>query len=133
MGAVEGFMLLGLLVVSILIILAKDRQLKDPEDQTVVSIEQLQDVCLLGEGSVAVVLIRQSGGVYRDLGTFSDSNLALMAVKSSFRRAKIDSVSVDANAPDAFFLTRLHHSHKGAAEGKKLGGAQISLLGAPSN
>lgn len=128
MGEFEAFLPLVLLAVTIWALVSGDRKLHDPDNLTVVSTDQMREVCSLGEGRVAAVLVRQSGGEYRDLGSFDDAAAALKAVTSSFRRAKIDSVSISVNTQAEFIVKRLHHSHRGAAEGKKLGGAQLRLL-----
>lgn len=107
------------------LMLLKEKRLADPNDSTMISVEQMSASHQLPKGPVAAALLRQSGNLYRELGGFSSADDALIEIKKAFRRAGIDSVAVMKNTPEKYQVLRLHHSHGGKAEGKKLGGAVI--------
>lgn len=103
----------------------KDQGLNDPTNRKMIYADQMgQEIKIVG-GPVRATLIRQSGNLYKDLGIFDSAFEALAEVQKSFRRAQIDSVAVQVNTEAKFSVVRLHHSHRGRAEGKKMGGACI--------
>ena len=104
----------------------KEQALTDPSNAHTVHADDMRSKALLKDGPVTAILVRQSGNVYRDLGYFSTASDAFAAVEKSFQRAKIDSVRITRNTDSNFEVIRLHHSHRGRAEGEKLGGAVIA-------
>jgi hypothetical protein len=107
---------------------SQNAALEDQADFATIYTEQIGNTCQLQSGEVEVVLYRQSGNEYRDLGVFSDAASAIAEVSKSFNRAKIEAVRVVRNTPSEFKVHRLYHSHVGRAEGKKLGGAVIRSI-----
>ena len=101
------------------------KKLDDPNDRRNVYLSEMQAQCNLSSGRVSVVLMRQSGNVYRELGVFESKESAFNEVQKSFRRAGIDAVHIAKNTSFEFRVNRLFHSHRGRSEGKKLGGAVI--------
>ncbi|MBR9765406.1 MAG: hypothetical protein GYB53_18260 [Rhodobacteraceae bacterium] len=128
MGPVEAIILLGLLGVVVAVVLMKEARLSDPDSMDTIYLNQIREACRLADGQVSVVLLRQSGNVYRDLGILASKDEAMLQVERSFRRANISAVFVDENTEMRFRIVRLHHSHRGKAEGKKLGGAVIERI-----
>lgn len=61
---------------------------------------------------------------------FSAAGAAIVEINKAFRRAGIESVAVITNRPTIHPARRLHHSHKGKAEGRKRGAAVIVSAGA---
>jgi len=105
--------------------LYKEAKLENPKDKKFVHLDDFGSDHLLGNDPVEAALFRQSGNLYRHLGFFDTPELALSEVKKSFRRAKIESVSILKNTEDRLEVTRLFYNGRGRAEGKKLGGAII--------
>ncbi|MBK1636737.1 hypothetical protein [Rhodovulum adriaticum] len=126
MGALEAVAIICFVILVVIVVMIKEQRLSDPDRLDTIYSNQMQDVCLLRNGPVSAALFRQSGNLYRDLGLFDDWKSAMHEIETSFRRAKIDAVYVVKNTPDHFEVFRLHHSHRGKAEGKKLGGAVIA-------
>ncbi len=116
---------LDLAILIVVVLLVKDQRLQDPENLETIFVPQMKDVCSLHNGPVVSALLRQSGNLYRELGLFETAEAALLEIEKSFRRGKIESVYVQENTEARFQVIRLHHSHGGKAEGKKLGGAVI--------
>ncbi|MBT2130563.1 hypothetical protein [Aliiroseovarius lamellibrachiae] len=125
MEPIEAIALVGFLVLIVVVMMMKEQRLSDPDRSDTIYIDQMRSLSMLRTGPVFATLIRQSGGVYRELGAFPSIGDAFTEVEKSFRRAKIESVFVEENSMDEFRVIRLHHSHGGKAEGKKLGGALI--------
>ncbi|WP_132543567.1 hypothetical protein [Rhodovulum euryhalinum] len=96
--------------------------------KTVISLDEINDVCLLRDGPVHAVLFRQSGNLYRDLGDFSNPSAACAEVAKSFRRAQIETLTIWQNSEKAFEVSRRIYNGRGASEGKKLGGAMVSAI-----
>jgi len=94
-----------------------------------VPVGQLSIKSKIGESAVHAVLVRQSGNMYRDLGSFATANSALAEIEKSFRRAKIDEVRVTHSDEDSMAVYRSIYSLTGRAEGKKLAGARIVRVG----
>ncbi|KPA21661.1 hypothetical protein shim_23680 [Shimia sp. SK013] len=126
MGPGELIAVVIFAVVAVAVILMKEQKLNDPSQMDTIFAHQMRDVCGLKTGPVSATLFRQSGNLYRDLGLFNRWEDAVTEIEKSFRRAKIDSVYVQENTSNRFEVIRLHHSHRGRAEGKKLGGAVIA-------
>ncbi len=127
MGVPELLLLLGFALLVVVVVIVKEQRLQDPERLDTIYVNQMREVCNLGNGPVIAVLIRQSGNRYRDLGQFDSVSDAVYEIEKSFRRGRIESVYVQTNTERRFEVIRLHHSHGGKAEGKKLGGAVIEL------
>ncbi len=125
MGPFEALFLVCALILVVVIFLIKEKRLEDPDRLDTIYVEQMREACSLGEGPVVATLIRQSGNLYRDLGTFDTAEAAMNAIEKSFRRGKIESVFLQENTQARFQVIRLHRSDRGKAEGKKLGGAVI--------
>ena len=118
------------LIVAVIVFAAfyKEKSLSDPSNTETIYSEQMVDVQSIRKGPVEVVLFRQSGNIYRELGVFGTVDEALDGIMKSFRRAKIESVCVLQNTPTCFEVIRLHRNHRGSQEGKKLGGALVVAL-----
>jgi len=112
-------------VLALVVMLLKENRLADPSNFSAIHVDQLAQSHVLPNGPVAAALLRQSGGVYRELGIFPSAGAALAEIEKSFRRAGIGSVAVVKNTQTMYEVARLHHSHRGRAEGKKLGGAVL--------
>lgn len=100
--------------------------LDDPKNNSVVSLNDLHDVIdLPRDGQFIVSIYRQSGNLQQDEKIYTTSQAALRSAVSTFARAKIDVVIVDRNDDSQFAFRRAFHSHRGRAEGKKVGSAVI--------
>jgi len=126
MGVGEAIALLAFAALVIVVFVAKENRLADPNRTDTIYVSQMREVCTLKDGPVSAALISQSGNLYRDLGLFDHWKDAMAEIEKSMNRAKIDSVFVQSNGAERFEVIRLHHSHRGKAEGKKLGGAVIA-------
>lgn len=117
-------------VVMILITFAvsssKQRQLDDPNDDSVVYLDKLEEVSTLQEnGKYLVRILRQSGNLQKDDQIFDSPNKAIKTAISTLKRAKIDFVLISKNTDVEFFFRRTYHHHGGSAEGKKVGSVEI--------
>ncbi len=126
MGVGEAIALLAFAALVIIVFVVKENRLADPNRTDTIYVSQMREVCNLNDGPVSAALIRQSGNLYRDLGFYDHWSDAMDEIEKSMRRAKVESVFVESNDSDRFEVIRLHHSHGGKAEGKKLGGAVIA-------
>lgn len=131
MGIWEAFAVLLFVALVIFLTMYKENRLADPNDQSFIYIGQMQQSHQIRSGPVSVNLYRQSGNEYRDLGAFESTEDAIREIEKSFRLANIESLSVLRNTPDRYEVVRLHHGHRGKAEGKKLGGAVMVPVGNP--
>jgi hypothetical protein len=131
MGIWEVIAILAFVALVIFLTMYKEKRLADPNDPNFIYIGQMRESHQIRPGPVSVSLYRQSGNEYRDLGTFDSTEEAIREIEKSFRRANIESLSVLRNTPDRYEVVRLHHSHRGKAEGKKLGGAVMVPIGTP--
>lgn len=127
MGVTEILLLIGFAIVVVVVMMVKEQRLQDPERLDTIYVNQMREVCNLANEPVVAALTRQSGNIYRELGGFDNVGEALHEIEKSFRRGQIESVYVQTNSERRFEVIRLHHSHGGKAEGKKLGGAIIEL------
>jgi hypothetical protein len=125
MSGIEVLLLLGFAGLVMVLFLVKEQRLADPSNKEMIHVHEMRSVAKLEVGSVYAELVRQSGNSYKTLGQFENSLDAFAEIEASFRRAKIDSVAVLKNTTTEFRVIRLHHSHGGKAEGKKLGGAFV--------
>lgn len=129
-GAVWGLVAMVVFAaVAFFVMWNNEQGLKDPNDKSRIPASSMWSSHCLPQGRrVSAVLMRQSGGVYRDLGTFDSASTAVAAVAGSFRKSGIDAVRVVQNTPQQYQVVRLHYSHKGKAEGKKMGGAILRVV-----
>lgn len=102
--------------------------LHDTNSGELVEISNLPSYSFLGSGECHVVLIRQSGNVYRDLGKFPDASKAIAEAAKSFRRAGVDRVRITHNDEFSLAVYRDVYNFKGRAEGKKLAGATFRAV-----
>lgn len=79
-------------------------------------------------GVYSAVLIRQSGNLHRDLGTFSSAQAALQEAVKSFRRAKVTHVRVVHATDTELAAYREYYNLKGTAEGRKFAGVRLVQL-----
>lgn len=112
-------------VVAVGAFLLKEKRLADPNNTHMIYIDQMADNHQLPGGPVRATLLRQSGNIYRELGVFQTADAAFAEINKAFRRAGIASVGVMRNTASRYEVVRLHHSHGGKAEGKKLGRALL--------
>jgi hypothetical protein len=103
----------------------KEKRLNDPSNTQMIHVDQMRGNHELPIGPVVAALLRQSGNLYRELGQFPSADAAFVEIQKAFRKAGIDSVAVLKNTPARYEVVRLHHSHGGKAEGKKMGGAVL--------
>lgn len=108
------------------LIFMQSNKLAEPENQTVVYLDELPGlVALQGGGLFVLTLYRQSGNPYSDGRVFDTPSDAVAAAMSTFRRAQIESVAIQINTADKLDVSRAFFSHRGRAEGKKVGAFEI--------
>ncbi|WP_299493143.1 hypothetical protein [uncultured Shewanella sp.] len=113
-------------IVSWIIISSRQRQLDDPNDNSVVYFEQLNDICSLQSGGKYLLrVLRQSGNLQKEDQIYSSSESAIKAAISTFKRAKIECAHITKNTEVEFFFRRPYYHHGGSAEGKKVGSIEI--------
>jgi hypothetical protein len=104
-----GYVLIAILfVVGVIVMIAQQNKLEDPKNVEVVYLEQIAALACFQEDQV-----------------FENSQKALTSAISTFKRAKIESVVISRNTELELSFRRLHHSHRGSNEGKKVGSARI--------
>jgi|TARA_R110002012_G_scaffold281357_2_gene470394 hypothetical protein len=103
--------ILGLVLGVIMIIITwatiskRERQLDNPNDDSVVYLDQLTDTSKLQSGGEYLLrVLRQSGHLQKDDQTFSSKESAIKAAVSTFRRAKIDYVFITKNTNAKLFF-----------------------------
>lgn len=128
MSGNELLLLVGFAVLVLVVFLVKEQRLADPSNHNFIPVNQMREVALIAPQVVYAELIRQSRNSYKALGQFQTPSDAFVEIEKSFRRASIESVAVLKNTPSQFEVIRLHHSHGGKSEGKKLGGAIIKVI-----
>jgi len=101
----------------------KSDKFTDNSNGEVVPIEDLNAIKFPLEGACSMSLIRQSGGIYRDVGVFPSVEVALSEAVKSFRRANIRVVRVTYSDANILSIYRQIYDFRGRAEGKKLAGA----------
>ena len=105
---------------------SREKQLDDPNDDSVVYLDKLEEVSTLQEnGKYLVRILRQSGNLQKDDQIFDSPNQAIKTAASTLKRAKIDYVLISKNTDVEFFFRRTYHHHSGSAEGKKVGSVEI--------
>lgn len=127
---IVGYVLLGgLMLVSLLAVLASEDALKDPNNKKIVYLEQLPSLALLaGFGEWQVVIYRQSGNVHSAMSVRGDAGFAIQTAMTTMRRAKIEAIAIQVNEEGRLKFVRLFHNHRGRNEGKKVGGAEIKRV-----
>ncbi len=90
-----------------------------------IPLDQLPTFRSYPPGVYSAVLIRQSGNLHRDLGTFSSAQAALQEAAKSFRRAKVSRVRVVHATDTELAAYREYYSLKGTAEGRKFAGVRL--------
>ncbi|WP_130203235.1 hypothetical protein [Pseudidiomarina tainanensis] len=109
---------------------SKLRALDDPNDDSVLALDELVGKSKLESGGEYLVRIhRQSGNLQKDDQLFSSPEAAIKAAVSTFRRAKIEFAVMEENSSAEMRFRRPHYHHGGAAEGKKVGRARIFKIG----
>ena len=103
--------------------------LLDTNKGDLVPVGDLSEKSNMDASIVHAVLIRQSGNIYRDLGSFVTAEDALAEIEKSFRRAKIDDVRITHSDEESMAVYRSIYDFTGRAEGKKLAGARIVRVG----
>lgn len=122
-GLIGGAILFGFTVA---LISKRERQLDDPDDDSVVYLDQLKDTSSLQHGGKYLVrILRQSGNLQKDDQIFESPEKAIGAAITTFKRAKIDYVFIEKNTEVEFWFRRPYHHHGGKAEGKKVGSVEI--------
>ncbi|MCP8689862.1 hypothetical protein [Marinobacterium sedimentorum] len=113
-------------IVTWVTITSRQRQLDDPNDDSVVYFDQLIDVCKLQSGGKYILrVLRQSGNLQKDDQVFSSYESAIKSAISTFKRAKIECAYITNNTEVEFFFRRPYYHHGGSAEGKKVGSVEI--------
>jgi hypothetical protein len=116
------WIILGFSVVAILAYFVQASKLSDSSNLAVIYLGQLQGLTQLNpSGTFLVRTLRQSGNLQQDDRVFESRDAALNAALSTFKRAKIDSISLVSNTPDLLHIQRAFYGHRGSGEGKKVG------------
>ena len=129
-----GLMVIGLIFKSLM----DEQKLVDPSDNSVVGLDELEQIIeLIAASKFEVTIWRQSGEIHkseiwetRDASSVSSVHV-LNKVLTTFRRAKIDAVAVIQNTNLQFSFRRLHYSHAGRKEGRKIYRAEIRVVSSP--
>ncbi len=104
----------------------RERQLDDPNDDSVVYLNQLIKTSTLQRGGTYLLrVLRQSGNLQKDDQVFDTHEAAIKAATTTFKRAKIEYAFITKNTTTEFFFRRPYHHHGGSAEGKKVGSIEI--------
>ena len=107
----------------------RERQLDDPNDDSVVYLDQITNTSKLQSGGEYLLrVLRQSGNLQKDDQIFSSKESAIKTAASTFRRAKIDYVFITKNTNVELFFRRPYHHHGGSSEGKKVGSVEIHKI-----
>ena len=125
-----GFVMLGgLVLVSWLAMDASHKRLDDPTDDRTLYLDELAGKHRLAtQGTYRVTIYRQSGNVHAQHIVTGTGDDAVRQALSTFRRASIPAVNVRTNTPERLTFGRMYHDHRGRAEGKKVGRADIELI-----
>jgi hypothetical protein len=129
-GEAIGWIALGgMVLLMIFVAFETQRQLEDQANRRVIYLDELPtSVQLFGLGVFQVIFFRQSGNVHAERVVHGDSRDALRVIMQTFRRAKIEAVAVTHDTPFELEVWRAFHNHRGRAEGKRVGGAKVSIL-----
>ncbi|RQW61437.1 hypothetical protein [Vibrio viridaestus] len=122
-GYVGAIVLAG---ISMAVVFRREKQLDDPDDDSVVYLEQLLKVTNLHtEGKYLVRILRQSGNLQKEDQIFYSPEAAIKAAIATFKRAKIEYVFITDNTETQFCFRRPYYHHGGKAEGRKVGSVEI--------
>jgi len=122
--------MLGAAAASLIAAVIQQRKLEDPEDATVVELENLSLVCKLRQYDQYLLrTIRQSGNLQKDDFEYYSPQEAVRAAVATFRRARIEYAVVVKNTETEFVFQRPYHSHRGRQEGKKVSRVEIYGIG----
>jgi len=115
-----------LILITCAVSAGKEKQLDDPDDDSVVYLDQLESTSNLQLGGKYLVrILRQSGNLQKEDQYFNSPTLAIKTAITTFKRAKIDFVLISKNSEVELFFRRTYHHHGGSAEGKKVGAVEI--------
>lgn len=104
----------------------RERKLDDPDDDSVVYLDKLEEVSSLQDnGKYLVKILRQSGNLQKDDQIFDCPSKAIKTAITTLKRAKIDFVLISRNTDVEYFFRRTYHHHGGSAEGKRVGSIEI--------
>ena len=113
-------------VISLIVSSNQQKKLEDPDDATVVELDDLQAVCMLQENGMYLLrTIRQSGNPQKDDQGFESAQKAVKAAITTFKRARIEYAIIVLNTETEFVIRRPYHSHRGRQESKKVGQVEI--------
>lgn len=122
------FLIIVLVIIGYVANKSSEKALEDPNDKSRIYLEQLPVIALLsGHGLFRVIILRQSGNLHAEYESASAVD-ALKKAMTTFRRAKIDTILVSQNTESVLHFKRLFYSHRGSAEGKKVGSVEITKI-----
>lgn len=128
-------LLVGVIVIAFFKMTFDAQKLDDPNDTSVVYLDQIASVAKLKVASAfGLRIYRQSGYLQQDDREFSalsgttDPNKVIAEAIKTFRRAKIDYVVIDQNTETILEFSRPYHDHRGVKEGKKVGSCVIIAI-----
>lgn len=127
----DALVILAIVVFGVIVFAAifwSQEKLDDPNNETFIYIEQIQDVWkLLPEADYDPVVWRQSGEIHSHSEFTMSREDALEYVLKAMKRAKIESVSVLENTEDEFTVRRSVQNARGRQEGKRVGGFTLKM------
>ena len=123
------FAIVALLVLGgITALFTKKDPLVDRIGGDVIPVDSLPTFRSFAPGVWSAALIRQSGNLHRDLGTFPSAQAALDEAVKSFRRAKVTDVRITHASDTELAAYRQIYNLRGRAEGKKMAGVRMVLV-----
>ena len=127
----DALVILAIVVFGVVVFAAifwSQEKLDDPNNETFIYIDQIQDIWkLLPEADYDPVVWRQSGEIHSHSEFTMSREDALEYVLKTMRRAKIDAVSVLENTEDEFTVRRSVQNARGRQEGKRVGGFTLKM------
>jgi hypothetical protein len=127
----DALVILAVVVFGVIVFAAifwSQEKLDDPNNETFIYIDQIQDVWkLLPEADYDPVVWRQSGEIHSHSEFTMSREDALDYVLKTMKRAKIESVSVLENTEDEFTVRRSVQNARGRQEGKRVGGFTLKI------
>lgn len=116
----------GLLIGQLIRALIIEIRLRNPRDHRVIYLDQVEHVSSLnGAGPFLIRVSRQSGNLQQGDRIADDPNQAVKAAVTTMKRAGISYVCVPRNSESILRMKRPYHSHRGRAEGKKVGSIEV--------
>ncbi len=126
MGAAGAILLIVLIVGILLVNKGNAEALDDPDDKSRVYLDEIPTLAILQDpGPFELLIFRQSGNLHSEYHARSAA-AAIKQAMATFRRAKIDAVGITLNTNSELEFRRLFYSHRGRAEGKKVGSIKIT-------